>query len=243
MIHALLVASFIFGGLSLLGFGAFLVAGSFELVPLGLDQGPALALDAVLSLLFFMQHSGMVRGAFRRRLAKALPDQYHSALYSATSGMVLLLLLVFWQRSETVIWSVTGPAAWLVRGVFLAGVLGFWWGVKALRSFDVLGVAPILDELRQRERPPMPFTVRGPYRFVRHPLYTFSLVLIWASPHCTLDRLVFAVLWTGWIVLGTVLEERDLVVAFGDRYRTYQRDVPMLVPWRRSGAIASSPTR
>lgn len=241
MVHVLLVASFVFGGLSLLGFGAFLVKGSFELVPLDLTTGPALALDTVLSLLFFVQHSGMVRAAFRRRLATVLPFAYHPALYSAASGVVLLLLLVFWQRSETVIWSVTGPTRWLVRGVFLAGVLGFWWGVKALRAFDVLGVAPILDGLRGRKRSPIPFTVRGPYRIVRHPLYTFSLVLIWACPYCTLDRLLFAVLWTAWVVLGTVLEERDLVVAFGDRYRTYQRDVPMLVPWRRAGAGALPP--
>ena len=128
-----------------------------------------------------------------------------------------------------------------MRGVFLAGVLGFWWGVKALRAFDVLGVAPILDGMRGKNRQPIPFTVRGPYCFVRHPLYTFSLVLIWACPHCTLDRLLFGVLWTVWIVLGTVLEERDLVLEFGDRYRAYQRDVPMLVPWRPSRAGALPP--
>jgi len=33
-----------------------------------------------------------------------------------------------------------------------------------------------------------------------------------------------------WIVIGTVLEERDLVAEFGESYREYQSAVPMLVP-------------
>jgi protein-S-isoprenylcysteine O-methyltransferase Ste14 len=56
--------------------------------------------------------------------------------------------------------------------------------------------------------------------------------MAWASPDLTADRLLFAVLFTGWIVLGTVLEERDLVRDLGEPYREYQRQVPMLVPWR-----------
>ena len=37
-------------------------------------------------------------------------------------------------------------------------------------------------------------------------------------------------LWTAWIVIGSILEERDLVFEFGDVYREYQRRVPMFIP-------------
>jgi protein-S-isoprenylcysteine O-methyltransferase Ste14 len=46
-----------------------------------------------------------------------------------------------------------------------------------------------------------------------------------------LDRLLYNVLWSIWVVIGTFLEERDLVVDFGEPYRDYQRKVPMLIPW------------
>jgi methanethiol S-methyltransferase len=46
------------------------------------------------------------------------------------------------------------------------------------------------------------------------------------------DRLLLNVLFTIWIVLGARWEERDLTAAFGDAYRTHQRGVPMLIPWR-----------
>jgi protein-S-isoprenylcysteine O-methyltransferase Ste14 len=34
------------------------------------------------------------------------------------------------------------------------------------------------------------------------------------------------------VVVGTILEERDLVAQFGDAFVAYQREVPMLLPWR-----------
>jgi methanethiol S-methyltransferase len=38
---------------------------------------------------------------------------------------------------------------------------------------------------------------------------------------------------TGYILIATQLEERDLVAALGDEYRDYRREVPRLVPLRR----------
>ena len=65
---------------------------------------------------------------------------------------------------------------------------------------------------------------------MRHPLYFLNLAAIWAYPDLTADRLVFNVLWTIWIVAGTLLEEKDLIREFGNKYLDYQRDVPMLIP-------------
>jgi protein-S-isoprenylcysteine O-methyltransferase Ste14 len=56
------------------------------------------------------------------------------------------------------------------------------------------------------------------------------LLLIWSTPRLSTDQLLFNVLWTAWIVVGTKLEERDLLVDFGQTYRRYQLCVPMLLP-------------
>jgi protein-S-isoprenylcysteine O-methyltransferase Ste14 len=108
----------------------------------------------------------------------------------------------------------------------------FGWGVVALRSFDILGIGPIRARLRGTPHQPGPFVVRGPYRWVRHPLYSAILILFWTNPLMTSDRLLFNVLWTAWMIMGTVLEERDLVREFGEVYTEYKRKVPMLIPWR-----------
>jgi protein-S-isoprenylcysteine O-methyltransferase Ste14 len=43
--------------------------------------------------------------------------------------------------------------------------------------------------------------------------------------------LLLAILWSGWMVVGTALEGREMIADFGDVYRRDQRQVPMLVPW------------
>jgi protein-S-isoprenylcysteine O-methyltransferase Ste14 len=50
----------------------------------------------------------------------------------------------------------------------------------------------------------------------------------------TTGHLLFAAATTGYILIGTRLEERDLVATLGERYQEYQRKVPGLMP--RPGA-------
>ena len=109
---------------------------------------------------------------------------------------------------------------------------GIDWAALALRGFDVFGNRAVVAHISGSRAASTPFAVRGPYQWVRHPLYFFTLVLIWSIPDMTLDRLLFNVLFTGWIVVGTRLEERDLVAEFGEQYRAYQRRVPMLIPYK-----------
>ncbi len=119
-----------------------------------------------------------------------------------------------------------------MRGLFVLALAGFVWGERALGLFDALGLDAIRRHLRGEPPRQMPFAVRGPYRWVRHPLYLFALVLIWSYPDPTADRLLFNGLFTGWILVGTILEERDLVETFGEPYRRYQQQVPMIIPYR-----------
>jgi protein-S-isoprenylcysteine O-methyltransferase Ste14 len=227
-----LVLSAFLGSVSLLAFGLVLALGPFEIVSLGLTVPSALAWDAVLCLVFFVQHSGMIRRPLRDRLGRFLSPHLLPALYSIASGVALLILIVLWQRAPVLL-TVDGGLRWALRGAFLLAGFGFLWAVHSLRSFDTFGLEPIRAKLRGAEPRSLPLAIRGPYRWVRHPLYSLFLVLLWSCPDVTADRLLFNGLFSAWIVLGSILEERDLVREFGDPYRAYQRRVPMLVPWKR----------
>jgi protein-S-isoprenylcysteine O-methyltransferase Ste14 len=202
-------------------------------VPLTWPPRAALAWDAGLSLLFFVQHSGMVRRPFRARLAKVLPARYDGAFYAISSGLMLTLVVVLWQRVDAPVFQFEGAARWVaIAFSWLAAALLVFSGYAVRRTIDFLGVRPIRAHLRGEIPRSTPFFVDGPYRWVRHPLYACVLALLWVRPEMMADGLLLAILWSGWIVLGTVLEERDLVADFGDVYRRYQKQVPMLVPWR-----------
>ncbi len=224
---------------SVFGIGPFLlliVRGSSGFTDFRMSQVNILLWDTLLSSMFFAQHSGMVRRSFRVRLAQVIRERYQGAIYSIASGISLALVVIFWQRSEVSLVVLQDIPRLIAAAFSLLAVLGFVLSFYALRSFDPFGISPVRAHLRARKHQPGPFVVRGPYRWVRHPLYSCTIVLFWASPDVTADRLLFNVLWTAWICIGTLLEERDLAREFGDIYRQYQRAVPMFVPWRVSVA-------
>jgi protein-S-isoprenylcysteine O-methyltransferase Ste14 len=222
----------LFGGGSLMAFWVFLLAASPELVSLNLGADEVLWWDTGLCIAFFIQHSGMVRRSFRQRLAHFLPAEYEGAVYAIASGIVLLILIALWQKSGTTFTVPRGVFRWLFHITYFLSFAGFIWGTRALGAFDPFGLRPILGRLRGKKPRPMSFVVRGPYCWVRHPLYFFMLLMIWSCPDLTMDRLLFNGLWTVWIVIGSMLEERDLVLEFGDVYRGYQHRVPMFIPRR-----------
>jgi methanethiol S-methyltransferase len=192
----------------------------------------ALMWDAALCLAFFLQHSGMVRRSFRLWLSRWIPTHFDGMLYTIASGVFLVLLSVLWQPSGVGIFALEGLAWWLMKGLILLSCAGIVWCFRVIGDFDAFGTQAFLAHVRHEPPHVMPFIVKGPYRWVRHPVYFFGIVIILARPSLSLDGLMFDVLLTLWLVVGTILEERDLVVEFGDVYRTYQQSVPMLLPWR-----------
>ena len=70
----------------------------------------------------------------------------------------------------------------------------------------------------------------GPYRWVRHPLYSTTIVILLLWPSMTANWAAFVAVSTAYFFLGSIPEEEKLVEEFGDAYRRYQQVVPRLVP-------------
>ena len=203
-----------------------------SLLPMRWPVTSALFWDAGLSFLFFMQHSGMVRRRFRTWLAGFVPPNFYSAIYAIASGAALTLVVALWQTTEIRLLEFQGAWLWVARGCGGMAIVVFVYSVYALRSFDPFGLAPIRAYMRESQMQTPKFVVQGPYQWVRHPLYSCVIVLIWSCPELTADRLLLNVIWTAWICGATVLEETDLRNEFGKAYQDYCSRVPMLVPWR-----------
>ena len=226
----LLIATVLTGGGGLLAFAAFLFGGPPSWITFGWSRPAALCWDGALSLLFFIQHSGMLRRRVRQFMGQYMPESYLAATYSIVSGGLLLALVILWQATPGTVVALSGWGNWLARTCFFLSVLGFMWTSKNLGSFDPLGLAPLMPHPGTAQPASMSLAVSGPYRWVRHPFYFFTIVMIWSFPTLTHDRLLFNLSWTVWIWIGALLEERDLVNAYGKTYQDYQKSVPMLFP-------------
>ena len=71
--YAMMAMAVLIGGGSLLLFGVFLVIGPITVVRFCAAEHQALLWDGLLSILFFIQHSGMIRTSFRTWLAAVVP--------------------------------------------------------------------------------------------------------------------------------------------------------------------------
>ena len=71
---------------------------------------PALAIDALLLLIFAVQHSIMARPAFKEVLTRFIPTAAERSTYVLCSSLLLIALFAFWQPVGGVVWNVDNPA-------------------------------------------------------------------------------------------------------------------------------------
>ncbi len=146
-----------------------------------------------------------------------------------------MLIIILWQESPSILMSITEPYIYLLRAIQFASILGLVWAVKSLSNFDPFGRKQISKFINNQKEAQGKLIYSGAYNYIRHPFYFFILIMIWTYPVISADRLLFICLWTIWIVLGTFLEEKDLVNQIGDEYLEYKKRVPMLIPYKVFG--------
>lgn len=200
---------------------------------LSAPAGLAVLVNVMLLGAFGIQHSVMARPAFKTWWTRFVPPSIERSTYVLLSNAVLALLYWQWRTMPAVIWDVRQAAGRLALWAL------FWigWAIAVAATFmvshfDLFGLRQVYLAWHGKPYTDIAFHVRWLYRLVRHPLMLGFVIAFWAVPTMTAGHLLFSIAMTGYIVLATHLEERDLVTALGDQYRDYRRDVPMLLPLR-----------
>ena len=144
-------------------------------------------------------------------------------IFSAVSMAPVLYLMLALPDRE--LYRIPAPWNLFMRvGQGLAALLL----LASLLQTDVLSFAG-LRQLLEEERPGTLVT-GGFYQLVRHPLYTFALLLLWLSPSVSLNSFIVYLSFTIYILVGIFFEERKLLREFGQAYADYKSATPMLIP-------------
>ena len=190
----------------------------------------AIAINIGLIFLFGFFHSLMAREKFKQWWTKWIPVEAERSTYVVQSSIFLSLAMWQWQPIPTTIWAFEGSFAWAMYGIHALGVFLVLLSTFLIDHFELFGIKQIWNANKNRDMPKPEFKTPFLYRFVRHPMQLGVILLVFATPHMTVGHALFAGLMTLYVMIGLWFEERALVREFGDTYRAYQRQVPMLVP-------------
>ncbi len=186
--------------------------------------------------IFGAGHSVLASPFWRNRLLKFFPIQTHRTLYIIVAGLSLTLIPAFWQNTGIVLWALPIPAQTLLVispiafwGLFLPG-FSFVGRQGFLHFFGFRQLFESRRELLQPKEVSTHLVVNGAYRYVRHPLYTFTLAAILLAPFMTMDRFWVFLMFAAYLRVGIPLEEKKLVAEFGDVYERYRQTTPAVIP-------------
>ena len=183
-------------------------------------------------------HSALIAPSVTTYIQKHLPrlSRYYRLFYNLVAVFTLGPVIVYSiYLGSTPFFRWGGIVRLVQAGMLLTAVYLFWAGARHYDLLQFLGFRNIqTEDACSLISENCELETTGILGVVRHPWYAGGILVLWAR---NLDgsALVINIVLTCYFVFGAWLEERKLLIQFGDAYRTYQREVSMLFPikWLR----------
>jgi protein-S-isoprenylcysteine O-methyltransferase Ste14 len=196
---------------------------------------------ALLWIAYCVVHSALISITVTDFLKRALGDRYrfYRLFFNIFSVTTLVPLLMY---SHSARWKTEPLFTWdgYVRVIqYCLTALGAVLAITGARHYNMFQFVGIQQILKGRSGGAMTesgeFDSSGVLGIVRHPWYLAVFILLWARDF-NLAGFTINVILSAYLLIGTLLEERKLVLEFGEKYKAYQRQVSMLIPlkWLRS---------
>lgn len=188
-------------------------------------------------LIYALLHSLLAAAGIKARSQRILGNRLYHGFYRLTYNVVsaITFLPVTWvivTSPSNELWRVAMPFAGALLAIQAFGLVLLLVAVLQADPMRFAGVSQAIAFLKGHPLP-LPaekLQTRGLYGVVRHPLYLFSLLVLWLVPVMTDTFFAFAAGATLYFLIGSRIEERRLTREFGSEYARYRERVPWLLP-------------
>jgi protein-S-isoprenylcysteine O-methyltransferase Ste14 len=192
----------------------------------------------IWALLHSIMASRRVKAMVQGWMGERAYEGWYRLFYNLISFITILpVFYILWtQMPQTVLWQISTPLNYGAMAVQVIGLLGLAASLWQTDIWEFVGLRQAWRYLQGKDEMTLPpkLVTSGTYAVVRHPLYFFSMLVLWFSPVMTLNSFAFNLLASAYFWAGSRVEERRLAAYFGERYAAYRERVPGLfpLPWR-----------
>lgn len=180
-------------------------------------------------ILYFVLHSVLASTKWKMLMQRLLKTnyKYYRLCYSlfATAALILIILYAI-SIDSYMLWHASFIEKFIAIIMMVAGISFMLRFAKKL-FFYLSGADVLMHKQLPRQLLQSDF-----YSYVRHPLYSATLVLMWGFflfiPSTV--NLISCIGITIYTIAGSYFEEKKLIAEFGESYILYRMKTPMLIP-------------
>ena len=190
---------------------------------------------SVLVIAWCVLHSAMISVSVTKYLNKRLGPvfRFYRLVFNVVSALTLFPVVLYASSVRTKpIFHWDGNI--LMVQIFLLGTaaLLFFLGARRYDASQFLGIKQIREGTCNRGIANAgELDTSGILSIIRHPWYLATMLLIWAR-NLDISAILVNIILTFYLIIGTYLEEKKMVMEFGEKYRAYQKRVSMLIPYK-----------
>ena len=138
-----------------------------------------------------------------------------------------LLIFLFTRNSHS--YYLVNPHIFLFYVAMFFLIMGLFLAIWSVRTFYTRGG----EGTPGPWRPVSNLIIFGPYRYVRNPMIlgAVALILFESALFASIPFLLWAIVFfVGNVIYFKIFEEKELIKRFGEDYKDYKNEVPMLFP-------------
>ena len=182
-------------------------------------------------------HSGMisitVTGYMKTKLGKFY--KFYRIIFNSVALITLVPLILYSQHFKgNILFQWKGYLSFVQIILFAVSMILFIAGAS---KYDILEFSGIRQIITGRSYSALSekgeIATSGILGVTRHPWYLGAVIFIWvAYKEMYVSTLIVNTLLTLYLIVGTLLEERKIILEFGKDYRNYMARVSMLFPFK-----------
>lgn len=165
----------------------------------------------------------------RSRIGEQRYHRFYRLFFSLQAAILFLPILILTAvLPDQNIYRIPMPWVLFTTAIQITAVGVMIHSVLLTGAMRFVGLEQAVDPVSAIQS--LPLVRRGMYRFVRHPLYTCTFLVIWLVPAMSWNVLALNIGVTLYTLIGAYFEERKLMEEFGTAYETYRKTTPFIVP-------------